>query len=74
VALRDAPAALSELAESGRVVLGVDMRDHDDDGTFIEVAWSVYIGADPGEAREAALRAPARDALPGEWALITWRS
>ncbi|HET7066611.1 MAG TPA: hypothetical protein VFI21_03320 [Nocardioides sp.] len=72
--VRDAPAVLSELAEAGRVVLGLDIRDYDDDGTFLEVAWSVYNGADPIEARDAALGALARDQLPGDWALITWRS
>jgi hypothetical protein len=71
--VRDAPAVLSELAEAGRVVLGLDIRDYDDDGTFLEVAWSVYNGADPVEAREAALAALVRDELPGDWALITWR-
>jgi hypothetical protein len=72
--VRDAPTVLAELAEAGRVVLGLDMRDYDDDGTFLEIAWSVYTGADPVEAREAALGALARDELPGYWALITWRS
>jgi hypothetical protein len=72
--VRDAPAVLSELAEAGRVVLGMDLRDYDADGTFAEIAWSVYDGADPVEAREAALGALARDELSGEWALITWRS
>ena len=71
--VRDAPAALSELAEAGRVVLGLDVRDYDDDGTFVETAWSVYPGMDPVEAREAALEALTRDELPGNWALITWR-
>ena len=33
--------AISELAKSGRVVLGLDMRDYDAEGLFIEVAWSV---------------------------------
>ena len=71
--VRDAPAVLGELAEAGRVVLGLDMRDYEDDGTFLEVAWSVYNGADPVEAREAALEALAREELPGDWALITWQ-
>lgn len=66
--VRDAPAVLSELGEAGRVVLGLDMRDYDDDGTFLEIAWSVYNGADPVEAREAALEALERGGLPGEWA------
>jgi hypothetical protein len=55
--VRDAPAVLSELAEADRVVLGLDMRDYDDDGTFLEIAWSVYNGVDPIEAREVALEA-----------------
>jgi hypothetical protein len=71
--VRDAPAVLSELAAAGRVVLGLDMRYYDDDGSFLEIAWSVYNGADPVEAREAALAALVRDELPGDWALITWR-
>jgi hypothetical protein len=56
------------------VVLGIDVRDYEEDGSFVEVAWSDYSGADPVEAREDALRALARDELPGDWALITWRS
>jgi hypothetical protein len=71
--VRDAPAVLTELAEAGRVVLGLDLRDYGDDGSFLEIAWSVYEGADPVEAREAALRALAREELPGDWALITWQ-
>ena len=72
--VRDAPAVLGQLADAGRVVLGLDMRDYEDDGTFREIAWSVYEGSDPVEAREAALRALAREELPGDWALITWRA
>lgn len=72
--VRDAPAVLTQLADAGRVVLGLDMRDYDNDGSFIEVAWSVYPGADPLEARDAALDALGRGELPGEWVLITWRS
>jgi len=71
--VRDVSGVLEALAEAGRVVLGLDMRDYDDDGTFLETAWSVYKGADPVEAREAALAAIAREDLPGDWALITWR-
>lgn len=72
--VRDAPAVLSELAEAGRVVLGLDIRDYDDDGSFFEIAWSIYNGSDPAEARDAALGALARDGIPGDWALITWRT
>jgi hypothetical protein len=71
--VRDAPAVLAQLAEADRVVLGLDVRDYDDDGSFVEIAWSVYDGADPLEACDAALRALERDELPGDWALITWR-
>jgi hypothetical protein len=71
--VRDAPSVLRELADAGRVVLGLHLRDYDDDGTFLETAWSVYNGADPVDAREAALGALTRDELPGDWALITWR-
>jgi hypothetical protein len=46
------------------VVLGLDMRDCDDDGTFREIAWSVFNGMDPIEAREAALGALARTNCP----------
>ena len=72
--VQDAPAVLTELAEAGRVSLGLDLRDYGDDGSFLEVPWSVYEGADPVEARDAALRALARAELPGDWALITWRT
>lgn len=37
----------------------------DEDGTALEVAWSVCSGADPVEIREAALGALAREELPG---------
>lgn len=72
--VQDVPALVSELAEAGRVVLGLDIRDYEDDGTFLEVAWRVYNGADPVDARDAALGALARKELPGDWAPITWRS
>ena len=42
--VQDAEAVLSELAAAGRVVLGIDMRDYDEDGSFLEIAWSVYEG------------------------------
>ena len=71
--VQDAPAVLTELAEAGRVSLGLDLRDYDGDGALFEVPWSVYDGADPVEARDAALRALARAELPGDWVLITWR-
>lgn len=72
--VRDAPAALTQLADAGRVVLGLDIRDYDDHDSFVEVAWSVYPGGDPLEARNAAHDALTRGDLPGDWVLITWRS
>lgn len=36
--VEDAPSALGELAQAGRVVLGLDVRDYDHDGSFLEVA------------------------------------
>ena len=68
----DAPSVLSCLEEAGRVVLGLDVRDYDEGGSFLEVPWSVYNGADPSQARAAALVALDREEMPGEWVLITW--
>lgn len=72
--VRDAPAVLNELANAGRVVLGIDVRDYDDDGNFFEIAWSAYGSpeADPHRAHMAALQALRREDLPGDWILITW--
>lgn len=71
--VRDAPSVLGELAQAGRIVLGIDVRDYDEDGSFLETAWSVYEGVAPNEARDAALQALARGGLPSNWVLITWR-
>ncbi|WP_156043862.1 hypothetical protein [Cellulomonas sp. URHE0023] len=68
----DAASVLGELANAGRVVLGLDVREYDEDGSFLEVAWSVYAGVDPIEARDAALGALSRGGLPGDWILVTW--
>lgn len=57
--IQDSPAVLTELADAGRVLLGLDLRDYDDDGSGLEVPWSVYEGEDPVEARIAALRVSA---------------
>jgi len=66
------PTVLGELAQAGRVVLGLDVRDYDEDGSFLEVPWSVYEGSDPVAACDAALLALASEELPGEWVLVTW--
>ena len=71
----DAPAVVIALAASGRVVLGLDVRDYSDRGEFTEIAWSVLRedGSDPVEAgRQQALTALSRE-LPGEWIVVTWR-
>lgn len=70
--VREAPAVINELAEAGRVVLGLDMCDYDD-GAFVEIAWSDYNGADPDGAAAAALEALTREGLPGDRVLITWQ-
>jgi hypothetical protein len=68
----DAPVVVDALAAAGRVVLGLDVRDYDADGKFVEIAWSAYEGQDVIAARDTALSALARNNLPGEWVLITW--
>ena len=41
--VRDAPAVLGELAAAGRVVLGLDMRGYEDDGTFLSLGASTTV-------------------------------
>jgi hypothetical protein len=57
-------------------VLGLDVRDYSDDGTFFENAWSVFhpTGSpdDPEHAREQAQSALMRPDLPGDVILVTW--
>ncbi|MCX8455983.1 hypothetical protein [Paenarthrobacter ureafaciens] len=67
-----ASAAIEALAGSGRLILGLDIRDYQSDGTFIEVPWSSYTGSDVEEARVLALSVLDHGDLPGEWVLITW--
>jgi hypothetical protein len=45
------------LAENGRLVLGLDLRRYDDDGSFYEYAWSSFDGQNVMAARDAALLA-----------------
>jgi hypothetical protein len=74
--LSRAAEAIDALADVGRVVLGVDLRTYDDDGQFIEVAWSDFrpIGRDDVEhSRQFALASLARPDVKGNAALITWR-
>ncbi|MCE4026012.1 hypothetical protein LXM50_08505 [Microbacterium sp. Au-Mic1] len=70
--LAHAVEALDALARAGLVVLGLDVRKYDEDGRFIEVAWSAYDGEDPMKAREHGLTALSRVDIPGDWVLVTW--
>ena len=62
---------LKELAEAGRVVLGLEMRDYDDDGTSSNPRGVPYDGGDPRGYRDAALDALAREGRDqfGDWGL-----
>lgn len=68
----DALRVLEQLADAGRVVHGLDIRDYDSQGRFIETAFSTYAGDDPIAARDSALYALSQGDLPGEWVLIGW--
>jgi len=70
--ISQAPAAIEALADSGWLVLGLDIRNYQSDGTFFEVPWSTYTGSDVEEARAFALSVLSRGDLPGDWVLITW--
>jgi len=78
--LRDARAAIDALAATGHLVLGLDLREYDDDGRFVELPWCVttvdsVVGA-RDEAR-AALDRFDRDSLGLDpvrvSVLVTWR-
>jgi hypothetical protein len=75
-ALSHVSVAIDELARANRVVLGLDVRDYSDDGTFFENALSVFepTGSpdDPENAREQAQSALLRPDLPGDVFLVTW--
>lgn len=51
----DALQAIEALTEAGCVVLGLDLRSYDSDGSVLEVAWSVFQPSgddtDPAEFR-----------------------
>jgi hypothetical protein len=75
--LDHAAAAIDALADAEQVVLGLDVRDYDQSGRFVEVAWSVFEpdGDDDVErGRSQALAALQRPDLPGSSILITWRA
>ena len=67
-----APEVIETFAENGRLVLGLDLRRYDDEGSFYEYAWSSFDEQNVMAVRDAALLALRRDDLPGDWILITW--
>jgi hypothetical protein len=69
--VKHAPEVIETLAENGRLMLGPDLRRHDDDGSFYGYAWSSFDGQNVMAARDAALLALRRDDLPGDWVVIT---
>lgn len=72
----DADTAVNALADAGLVILGLDLREYDDDGRFYETAWSAYQPTGSGDveaARWAALTALARPERTGNAVLITWQ-
>lgn len=74
--VRAVRGAINALADAGRIIVGLDVRDFALDGSFRETAWSSYepTGANDVEvARTAALSALDREQLPGDWVLVTWQ-
>ncbi len=73
---QNAERAINALADTGLVVLGLDLREYDDQGNFFETAWSDYRPSgnnDVEEARTAALAALRRPDRSGNAVLITWQ-
>lgn len=66
-----ASAVIEAPARSGRLTLGLDIRDYQAGGV-IEVPWWSYTGADVQEACASALAVLRRGDLPGDWVLISW--
>jgi hypothetical protein len=77
-----AEEAVEALASAGFAILGLDVRQYFDDGTFIEAPWSAFephrddpaLDADRGRqaALNSLLRLEAADLDEYEWVLITW--
>jgi hypothetical protein len=71
----DAEAAVGALADAG-LILGLDLREYDDDGKFYEIAWGEYERTGRGDVEQAlraALVALARPDRTGDAVLITWQ-
>lgn len=59
--ISQASAAIEALADSGRLVLGLDIRDYQSDGTFLEVPWSSYTGSEGVPDESGPFKGPAGD-------------
>ena len=72
--LEFAPEAVAALAQIGVVILDLELRTYDPDGSITDVAWSASnpggLGNPVRDAREA-VGALDRPALPGDWMLVT---
>lgn len=67
---------IAALAAANRVVLGLDIRDYESDGSFVEIAWSSFDpnGTDDAhQASRAALDSLRSSPLSDGWVLVTWR-
>lgn len=69
--ISQASAAIEAIADSGRLVLGLDIRGYHNDGTFLEIPRSSYTGSDVEQVRRWVLSALGRSDLPGDRALGT---
>ena len=79
--LAEATAVINALAQADRIVLGLDIREYDDDERFIEYAWSAvksFDGTDDvDQGRNEALAALHRAVTdefvkPESWVLVAW--
>lgn len=79
----NAPDAINALADRGRIILGLEIREYQDDGMFYQIAWSSFeTNDDPTDVelgRRNALEALVREndfsegLLRAEnWVCVTW--
>ena len=77
----DAEGAIVALADSGAVILGLDVRQIDADGGIHEMPWSDFrpddgagLAANVAAGRDAAIDALRRDGARqfGGWVPVTW--
>jgi hypothetical protein len=87
--IADAQGAKDALADARFLILGLDVRRHNDRGHTWEAPWSDFSGTDDyrrssegdvtalvEKSRLHALQALAREDTPefGDWILVTWRA